>query len=121
VETGPEFERLVAFFSSRGTSDAPRRIRTIVIVRVDRAHPVISPGYDHQTSEAPMRARWTRYYVGNQETACIGNGASVLLWLQLPSSCSLSPMAPVRKARIRIQVPSSGSRSIRRYPSRRYR
>ena len=69
VETGPEFERLVAFFSSRGTADAPRRIRTIVVVRVDQARPVISPGYDHETSEAAMRARWTRYYVGNQETA----------------------------------------------------
>src|SRR5262249_48396320 len=69
VETGPEFERLVAFFSSRGTSDAPRRIRTIVIVRGERAPPVISPGDGPATSEAAMRARWTRYYVGNQETA----------------------------------------------------
>jgi predicted pyridoxine 5'-phosphate oxidase superfamily flavin-nucleotide-binding protein len=69
VETGAEFERLVAFFSSRGLSDAPRRIRTIVVVRVDQARPLISPGYEHETDEAAMRARWTRYYLGNQGTA----------------------------------------------------
>ena len=69
VETGPEFERLIAFFSSRGLSDAPRRIRTIVVVRVDQVRSLISPGYDHETDEAAMRARWTRYYLGNQGTA----------------------------------------------------
>src|SRR5919109_4329121 len=43
VEAGAEFERLVAFFSSRGLSDAPRRIRAVVVVRVDQARPLISP------------------------------------------------------------------------------
>jgi predicted pyridoxine 5'-phosphate oxidase superfamily flavin-nucleotide-binding protein len=69
VETGPEFERLVALYSSRGVSDAPRRIRAIVVVRVEQARPLISPGYDQETSEDAMRARWTQYYLGKQGTA----------------------------------------------------
>src|SRR5689334_25099952 len=44
LETGPEFDRHVALFAARGLPDAPRRIRAIVIVRVDQARPLISPG-----------------------------------------------------------------------------
>jgi uncharacterized protein len=66
LEAGAEFERLVAFFLGLGLSDAPRRIRTIVIVRVDQARPLISPGYDREPDEDSMRARWTRYYLGDE-------------------------------------------------------
>jgi hypothetical protein len=62
VEAGAEFERLIAFFSARGMPDAPRRIHTVVVIRVDRVRPVISPGYDHGTDETAMRARWARHY-----------------------------------------------------------
>lgn len=60
LDAGPEFEQLVAFFSNRGLSDAPKRIRAIVIVRVDQARPMISPGYDRVPDEASMRERWVR-------------------------------------------------------------
>ena len=66
LETGTEFERLVAIFKGRGMSDAPRRIRAIVVVRVDQAHPLISPGYDRDPDEASMRARWVRHYLGDE-------------------------------------------------------
>src|SRR4051812_2769528 len=59
IEAGEKFDRLLAFFSGRGLSDAPRRIRTIVIVRVERARPLISPGYDGDIEESAMRERWT--------------------------------------------------------------
>ena len=62
LEAGADFERLVAVFASRGTFDAPRRIRAIVVVRVDQARALISPGYDRDTDEASVRARWVRYY-----------------------------------------------------------
>src|ERR1041384_7161149 len=39
-DTGPKFDRLLAFFSNRGVPDAPKRIRTIVVIRVDHARPV---------------------------------------------------------------------------------
>ncbi len=63
LDTGADFERHVAFFTARGLRDAPGRIRAIVIVRVDQARPLISPGYDH-ADEASMRAYWLKYYVG---------------------------------------------------------
>jgi hypothetical protein len=58
-DDGTEFARYVAFFSDRGMLDAPGRIRAIVIVRVDQARPVISPGYDQLADEASMRAYWS--------------------------------------------------------------
>jgi uncharacterized protein len=64
VDAGAEFTRHVAFFSDRGMSDAPARIRAVVIVRVDQARPLISPGYDRIPDEASMRAYWLKYYVG---------------------------------------------------------
>ena len=66
VEAGAEFDRLLAFFSRRGMSDAPRRVRSIVVVRVDHARPLVSPGYDRETDESAMRDRWTRYYLGDE-------------------------------------------------------
>jgi uncharacterized protein len=64
LEAGADFERLVAVFASHGVFDAPRRIRAIVVVRVDEARPLIAPGYDRDTDEASVRARWMRYYLG---------------------------------------------------------
>jgi len=65
LERGADFERLVAVCASRGMDDAPRRIRAIVVVRVEQARPLISPGYDRETDEASMRARWVRHYFGD--------------------------------------------------------
>jgi hypothetical protein len=62
LEAGADFERLVAVFASRGMPDAPQRIRAIVVVHVEQARPLISPGYDRETDEASMRARWARHY-----------------------------------------------------------
>jgi predicted pyridoxine 5'-phosphate oxidase superfamily flavin-nucleotide-binding protein len=67
VEAGAELERLLAHFTSSELSDAPRRIRAIVVVRVDQARPLISPGYDRETDESSMRERWTRYYLGGDD------------------------------------------------------
>jgi uncharacterized protein len=64
VESGAQFERLLESFAVPGPSDAPRRIRAIVVVQVEEARPLISPGYDQGTDEAAMRERWTQYYFG---------------------------------------------------------
>ena len=63
LEAGADFERLVAVFASRGVFDAPRRIRAIVVVRVDQVRPLFSPGYERDTDEASVRARWMRHYL----------------------------------------------------------
>ncbi len=68
LEAGADFDRLVAVFASRGMFDAPRRIRAIVVVRVDQARPLISPAYDWDTDEASVRARWMRHYLGDKGT-----------------------------------------------------
>jgi uncharacterized protein len=67
LEVGADFERHVEFFSNRGMLDAPRRIRAIVIVQVDQARPLISPGYDILADEASMRAYWLNYYVSEAD------------------------------------------------------
>jgi hypothetical protein len=35
-----------------------------VLIAVERALPVISPGYDDEAGEDEIRARWRRYYAG---------------------------------------------------------
>jgi len=64
--SGPEFTNLVSFLSGRGLSDAPRRVRAIVVVRVESARPLVSPAYDHDTDEATMRSSWMRYYLADE-------------------------------------------------------
>src|SRR5262249_5751743 len=63
LDAGDDFARYVAYFSGRGMIDAPRRIRSIVIVQVDQARPLISPGYDLLADEASMRDYWLNYYM----------------------------------------------------------
>lgn len=65
LEAGADFERLVALFAARGVFDAPRRIQAVVVVHVQQARPLISPGYDRDTDEASVRARWVRHYFGD--------------------------------------------------------
>ena len=65
LEAGPEFERLVAWFGDRGLHDGPRRTRTVVVVTVEAVRPLVSPGYDRETDEAAVHARWARYYLGD--------------------------------------------------------
>jgi len=61
IADGPDFERMLAFFRQRGTTSP---IRHVVLIAVERALPVVSPGYDGGASEDEIRARWRRYYAG---------------------------------------------------------
>jgi predicted pyridoxine 5'-phosphate oxidase superfamily flavin-nucleotide-binding protein len=55
---GDVFERGVAFYEARGTVRPRERIRSIVIVAVDRALPVTSPAYDLGMTEEEVRERF---------------------------------------------------------------
>lgn len=66
---GPEFERGVAFYEARGTVRARERIRSIVIVAVERALPVTSPAYDLGATEAELRERYLRKLTGEPASA----------------------------------------------------
>ena len=58
---GPAYDEAVAFFRARG-SRLP--IRSVVLVAVTRALPVVSPAYADGTTEAEVRARWEPHYRG---------------------------------------------------------
>ena len=59
---GALFEEVRAFYERLGMFDAPRRIRAVVLVRVEQALPLISPAYDRGVTEDEVREQWERYY-----------------------------------------------------------
>lgn len=56
---GEDFDRFVAFLREKG---AQSEINSIIVMRVDRLQPLISPAYDDGTSEAELELRWQRHY-----------------------------------------------------------
>jgi predicted pyridoxine 5'-phosphate oxidase superfamily flavin-nucleotide-binding protein len=59
LSDGPAYDDAVAFFRARG-SRLP--IRSVVLVAVTRALPVVSPAYADGTTETEVRARWEPHY-----------------------------------------------------------
>jgi uncharacterized protein len=58
-QQGPIFEQGLAFYRQRGTMSP---IRSIVLVQVERAMPLISPAYDRGKTEEEIRASWLQYW-----------------------------------------------------------
>jgi predicted pyridoxine 5'-phosphate oxidase superfamily flavin-nucleotide-binding protein len=58
-EEGPIFEQALAFYRERGTTSP---IQRIVLVKVERAVPLISPAYDQGKTEDEIRDTWLRYW-----------------------------------------------------------
>jgi len=56
---GPDFDEAVAFFRARGVRFP---IRSVVLIAVERAQPVLSPAYATGATEAELRARWEPHY-----------------------------------------------------------
>lgn len=54
-DDGPEYERLVRFLRDQGATST---IRSVIVMRVDVAAPLVSPAYDAGATEAQVRARW---------------------------------------------------------------
>jgi len=61
LESGPRFEEVLDFYESK-IADPRGRVRAAVLVRVDRALPLISPAYDLGLSEEEIRDRWKGHY-----------------------------------------------------------
>lgn len=57
---GPLFDEILAFFQKRGLPSPI--IKHIVLIRVERALPVVSPAYDSGATEEEVRARWVEYW-----------------------------------------------------------
>ena len=64
LSSGPTFDEVVAFYRKRGVRSP---IRHIVLIRVERAVPLVSPAYDSGASEAEIRTQWARYWSSIQE------------------------------------------------------
>ena len=56
---GPLFEQGLAFYRNRGTASS---IEHIVLVKVERALPLISPAYDQGKTEEEIREHWLGYW-----------------------------------------------------------
>jgi predicted pyridoxine 5'-phosphate oxidase superfamily flavin-nucleotide-binding protein len=59
LESGPVFDRVVAERRQRGASSA---LRSVVVVRVERALALTSPAYDDGRSEDDVREEWRTYW-----------------------------------------------------------
>ncbi len=59
---GALFERILAFYENEGVFDASGRIQAVVLVKVERALPLISPAYDRNVTEDQVRDQWEKYY-----------------------------------------------------------
>lgn len=57
---GADFERGLELYEARGTVNARERIRSIVIIAVERALRVTSPAYDIGATEAELRETYLR-------------------------------------------------------------
>jgi predicted pyridoxine 5'-phosphate oxidase superfamily flavin-nucleotide-binding protein len=62
LESGVLFDEIVSSYEHQGPTDAPRRIQAIVLVKVQRALPLISPAYDRDVTEDEVRSQWEDYY-----------------------------------------------------------
>jgi predicted pyridoxine 5'-phosphate oxidase superfamily flavin-nucleotide-binding protein len=59
LESGPLYDRLLAFYRERGS---PHAIREIVMIQVKTAQPIDSPAYDLGLTEEEVRDRMDRYF-----------------------------------------------------------
>jgi predicted pyridoxine 5'-phosphate oxidase superfamily flavin-nucleotide-binding protein len=64
IDSGPELEEGIAFFSrgDRAVTNAGERIRSVVLIAVDRALPLTSPAYDLGLTEDEVVAQWVAYF-----------------------------------------------------------
>jgi predicted pyridoxine 5'-phosphate oxidase superfamily flavin-nucleotide-binding protein len=68
---GPLYEEVRAFYRSgpHAVQDGVyERIRAVVLVRIERALPLVSPAYDEGATEDEVAGRWERYWETLRET-----------------------------------------------------
>jgi predicted pyridoxine 5'-phosphate oxidase superfamily flavin-nucleotide-binding protein len=61
--SGELFERGLAVLRDRGSTIARSRVRSIVVVEVTEAAPLISPAYDDGVSETVIVERWRQHHL----------------------------------------------------------
>jgi uncharacterized protein len=71
--SGETYERGLRLLADRGYRVSEERVRTIVVVRVDQAAPLISPAYDSGAGEDAVAAVWERHIAELRGWANPGN------------------------------------------------
>lgn len=71
--SGTAFERGVAVLQESGVAGP---IRAIVLVRVERALPLVSPSYDRGATLDEIRSRWRTYWLGLWDRECPSSHAA---------------------------------------------
>lgn len=63
---GELYQRILTFYTREFdlTDVRPERIKAVVLIKVDRVLPLISPGYDSGVTETEVFAWWERYWAG---------------------------------------------------------
>jgi predicted pyridoxine 5'-phosphate oxidase superfamily flavin-nucleotide-binding protein len=61
LEDGERYEDGLALLRERGYDATPQRVRTVVVVRVERAAELVSPAYDAGATEDEVAARWEEH------------------------------------------------------------
>jgi predicted pyridoxine 5'-phosphate oxidase superfamily flavin-nucleotide-binding protein len=59
---GPMFDRGLAVLREQGSTLTRERVRSIVVIEVTDAAPLVSPAYDDGTSEDVISQRWLAHY-----------------------------------------------------------
>ena len=63
---GALYEQIMAMYRGEHCADplrdADRRVRALILMRVERALPLISPAYDDGSTEAQIEAHWAGYW-----------------------------------------------------------
>jgi hypothetical protein len=59
---GAEFDAGLAALRSRGSTLTADRVRSVVVIDVAEAAPLVSPAYDGGADEAEIVERWLRHY-----------------------------------------------------------
>ena len=67
--SGPTFDRGLAVLRERGYGTKPERVRSIVLVEVTDASPLVSPAYDDGTGEDVIADRWLQRYTALRRNA----------------------------------------------------
>ena len=62
LDVGDVFEAVMTSLYESSIENARARISHVVLVRVERALPVVSPAYDGDATEDEVRASWEQYW-----------------------------------------------------------
>jgi uncharacterized protein len=60
--SGVMFDQGLALLHSRGSTIKRERVRSIVVVEIESAAPLVSPAYDDGATEAAVSDRWIRHH-----------------------------------------------------------